>query len=561
MQHYGHALINWKKVIKQHFLIAFGIILSVAQGYAQYPDEDWCSELLNDQTRNVELNSSDCGSGEPDILLWHDEFDSTTLDLSKWRKGPSGEPFNPDSKLYWVNQFYAPFDSLLYQVSDGTVKLRTVRNTKEVYDDGEHVGTAYFAGGMLWSHQKFGYGRYEIKCKTPKGRGLFPAAWLHASGENFYYEIDLFEINHSPSDDPDDPNVWDDIYNRPKLNHWNKYTGPDGIAEDDKYSCVTRMLGNENDWHLNWHTYRIDYTPYELLFFIDGQLIKRSYRFRTRITNQNLTCGELPDDGIVEENRAFPNGTMGLEVALMVEEYKGSGDERWLRPTDIETDEYVEIDYIRHWVRGNCADQVVTNNDRFGPDYEKDFYNRPNYNYLVGRSITFSDQACVPAFAYLEAIGSERIRLEPGFKAASKRSVDALSHDRPMSGFLARLDEKVCTGEVQLPVNQPNYPEPKLVLKALKDGNAYEIDPDVLFTLYPNAANASVVLRIDHQLEWGRKVKVTVINTLGEVVYDTTYRSEDLNEVKVDVSDWSKGVYQVNVFDGIITATKKLVVN
>lgn len=62
-----------------------------------------------------------------------------------------------------------------------------------ILDDGTYNKRGFdYTSGMIYSNRKFGYGKYEIKCKLPKGKGFWPAFWVFGGPD--YNEIDVFEF-------------------------------------------------------------------------------------------------------------------------------------------------------------------------------------------------------------------------------------------------------------------------------------------------------------------------------------------------------------------------------
>lgn len=118
------------------------------------------------------------------ILKFEDDFASERLDRSVWNaeKHPSG----------WVNeewQEYIDSDKVLYQ-RDSQLVIRPIR-------DGER----YYSGRISTEGKRsFTYGIFEVRFKTPKGKGFLPAFWLMAENEKNYGgwprcgEIDIMEV-------------------------------------------------------------------------------------------------------------------------------------------------------------------------------------------------------------------------------------------------------------------------------------------------------------------------------------------------------------------------------
>ncbi len=111
--------------------------------------------------------------------VWGDEFDSDSLNWSKWwpQTGTHGTEL----------QYYTPRNENVY-VKDGALHLKAMLE--------KLIDTLPYTSGEVFSSIEFGQGHYiEVRCKIPKGRGLWPAFWFWSGRNNTkYQEIDAFEI-------------------------------------------------------------------------------------------------------------------------------------------------------------------------------------------------------------------------------------------------------------------------------------------------------------------------------------------------------------------------------
>ena len=129
-------------------------------------------------------------------LVWHDEFDSGTLDETVWSKIPR-------SNAGWAAHLTS--DERLYGFEDGNLVLRGMVNDFLPKDKSE-----YLTGGV-WSKYKknFGFGRIEVRAKFDVAQGYWPAIWMLPQSTktvNWPYggEIDIMEhfgespyVNHT----------------------------------------------------------------------------------------------------------------------------------------------------------------------------------------------------------------------------------------------------------------------------------------------------------------------------------------------------------------------------
>jgi beta-glucanase (GH16 family) len=104
----------------------------------------------------------------------------------------------------------------------------------------------------------FLYGRFEVSAKLPSGKGLWPAIWMLPS-DNVYGtwpksgEIDIMEQVGF------DPNTIHVSVHTEKYNH---------MIGTQKTSTSTI-----NTATLDFHVYRVDWTPYAVRGFIDGNQV------------------------------------------------------------------------------------------------------------------------------------------------------------------------------------------------------------------------------------------------------------------------------------------------
>ncbi|MFH2137673.1 MAG: family 16 glycosylhydrolase [Candidatus Omnitrophota bacterium] len=165
-------------------------------------------------------------------LLWQDEFEGESLDLTKWRI--------EDAALFKNNelQYYTPEDVYL---QDGVLVLRSQKRLMK--------GRQY-TSGLVETIDRFArqYGYFEIRAKLPKGKGLWAAHWmLPASGE-WPPEIDIMELlGHSPNT----------IYT---THHW-------GIWPNKKHQA---SMYTGPDFSDDFHTFALAWTPQELCWYVDG---------------------------------------------------------------------------------------------------------------------------------------------------------------------------------------------------------------------------------------------------------------------------------------------------
>jgi beta-glucanase (GH16 family) len=168
-------------------------------------------------------------------LIWHDEFDGTKLDQTKWNR--QGDWKRKDG--FWVKE-----DT--YLSGKGTLLLRTKK-------DGER-----YTSGAVDTKGKFehAFGYYTVRCKMPKQPGHWPAFWMSCSGVSKVgnggrdgTEIDIVEI------------PWRNGKVTFNL-HW------DGYGTDHKKAGTNTTIAALAE---GFHDYALLWTPEAYVFYVDGK--------------------------------------------------------------------------------------------------------------------------------------------------------------------------------------------------------------------------------------------------------------------------------------------------
>jgi beta-glucanase (GH16 family) len=183
-------------------------------------------------------------------LRWHDEFEDDSLDLSKWRA--------EDAALVKNNelQYYTPEDVYL---EDGLLVLRSQERP---------MGGCEYTSGLVETVGKFSqqYGRFEIRAKLPKTRGMWPAHWLLPDDGSWPPEIDIMEmVGHNPRA------ILGSLHwgKRPNNRHYSAiYRGPD--FSEDFHVFAIEWEPDEIRWYVNDEQYSSTraYIPHQPFYII-----------------------------------------------------------------------------------------------------------------------------------------------------------------------------------------------------------------------------------------------------------------------------------------------------
>lgn len=224
-------------------------------------------------------------------LTFQDEFEGGTLDLKKWSPNdPWGRERNNELQAYVGGAF---------EVKGGVLRVRAERR-EAVYDGKARAYTS----GMMSTYQKFSqeYGRFEIRCRVPRGRGLWPAFWMLPDPLGWPPEIDVLEVlGHEPTKVYLTHHFMEPGAGR--KSHGGSWVGPDLSA--------------------GFHEYAVEWSRERVVWFVDGV-----ERFRSE--------------------RTVPKGRMYLLVNLAVGgDWPGAPDAATVFPATL------EVDYVRAWERVN----------------------------------------------------------------------------------------------------------------------------------------------------------------------------------------------------------------
>ena len=125
-------------------------------------------------------------------LVWNDEFDKTSIDLTKWEYEVNGDG-GGNNEL----QFYTAFPRNSY-IENGHLVIKAIN---------EEYQNRYFTSARIRSKYKgdWLYGRIEAVAKLPTGKGTWPAIWMLSTDWEYggwpeSGEIDIMEhVGYDPN--------------------------------------------------------------------------------------------------------------------------------------------------------------------------------------------------------------------------------------------------------------------------------------------------------------------------------------------------------------------------
>ena len=184
-------------------------------------------------------------------LLWSDEFDGTQVNTDNW-EFQEGDGC-AEGICGWGNNEEQYYQAENATVSNGTLTITAKKErVKALRYTSARLRTANMPGSGEWTN-----GRFEARIKLPDGAGLWPAFWMLPTDPDVGWpvsgEIDIMESTGAASmiafgtihyGDP-----WPD----------NSFQGNHILKQPDK-------------WSDGFHTYAIEWTPFEMRWYLDDIL-------------------------------------------------------------------------------------------------------------------------------------------------------------------------------------------------------------------------------------------------------------------------------------------------
>ncbi len=165
------------------------------------------------------------------IPVWSDEFDGSTLNGAKWRAENAALVKNNEQ------QYYSP---TAVTIANGCLTIKSTNVPR---------GGRPYTSGLVETIDRFSqkYGRFEMRAKLPKTKGIWPAFWMLPQSKQWPPEIDIMELlGHQP-------------YKTYMTHHWG--TWPNVQSEGGFY------IGP--DFSADFHTFRADWYPDRIEYFVD----------------------------------------------------------------------------------------------------------------------------------------------------------------------------------------------------------------------------------------------------------------------------------------------------
>jgi beta-glucanase (GH16 family) len=153
--------------------------------------------LLAAAATNPQLSARNVGVDEPlqaPVLVWSDEFNGRSLDLSKWSYDTSR------NKVGWFNkekQYYSASLSENLRLKNGHLIIEAHHDPEQIRAHSDWGGQQYSSGKITTKGKaEFRYGFVEVRAKLPCTGGTWPAIWMMPVGRSPWPtggEIDIME--------------------------------------------------------------------------------------------------------------------------------------------------------------------------------------------------------------------------------------------------------------------------------------------------------------------------------------------------------------------------------
>ena len=279
---------------------------------------------------------------KPWVLVFEDNFDGNSLDLSKW-EARTGVPrdFNFNHQKAWHL-------SENLEVSDGTLKIISKKPATPhietwITNWNPHTtktDTFEYTTGELKTNQKFSYGKYEARIKIPKGKGFWPAYWLIGRGaNNEYNEIDIFEFwsadgtKYKPS-------------NLSKIHHITTFY--DYQNNGSTNGCQTKYKGI--DFSQDFHIFTLIWEEDKMEWYVDGVLKRMNSRYITK-SKRPAGC-EIQANTEYIENKSFPKDPMSIVLNVAIESGNAKRKAGYVAPDNTTPfPSQMEVDWVRYYKR------------------------------------------------------------------------------------------------------------------------------------------------------------------------------------------------------------------
>ena len=259
-------------------------------------------------------NQLSCPTYEGLELIFEDNFDGNSLDLTKWQYSyPWQNVSNSDYCATGGNNYEFTGTSIkliakeeviygprLTYCPDGSNNI----NTCLADDDYVNYRKWNYTSGTIYSNMEFkDAGKAEIRCKIPTIDGVWPAFWLYGDCGQ---ELDVFEF-------------WNDYFDESSSSAGKRVR----MTAHRDHTCGTKNTHCQNggcwksddNFASDFHTYSIEWDPYKIIWEVDGEKRQVAYRLLTQAGNAitESDCSDIAA-GTYFLNTLFPTGNADNDI-------------------------------------------------------------------------------------------------------------------------------------------------------------------------------------------------------------------------------------------------------
>jgi len=194
-------------------------------------------------------------------LIWRDEFSGRKLSPRKWNV------LVREHSKHNELQYYVPDEVYLEK---GCLRLRS--RVRE-------VGSQRYTSGRVDTRGKFApiYGRFDIRARLPRGKGLWPAHWLYPQNRNWAMEYFMAEAvaNGKERLIPEERPWYSEIDIMEYLGHEPNvlYGTLHYYTFDGQKKSTSGTWRSDTDYSRDFHVYALEWEPDAIRWFIDGHLL------------------------------------------------------------------------------------------------------------------------------------------------------------------------------------------------------------------------------------------------------------------------------------------------
>lgn len=451
----------------------------------------------------------------PWVLVFEDDFNSNSIDLSYWNP-ITGVPRDVD----FINQkAWHKKENLI--VENGLLKVISKNEPQynmPVVIKWDPYTVKYedftYTTGEVWTKRSFLNGIFEARIKIPKGKGFWPAFWLF--GGNLWNEIDIFEFwNEYDVWGNYDPNKLSRVHH---MNVWFDFN-EDGNGDD----CPTDYTGF--DFSQNFHVYKVMWDKDKIEWYVDGVLKRTDYRYYTML-GQTVGCMINPWTQY-QQNRIYPIEPMSVILNTAIQAGNNSPDISTVFPSQM------EIDWVRVYQKKQCKNVNITNANQFPLDDQQ-------FNVIVGENVSFNCNYIVPSGQQLNVLAKNISTFGPGF------------HAQLGSTFNSKTETSICGSSLKNSKSEAQ--QETFDSQMFRTESHHTTEPhhtkDAFISeeisIMPNPTDGGI-FHIDFGNRAYSNYKIVIRDLNGRII--SSFEEVNSSILTINLSDQQKGVYVVYLLD------------